>query len=113
MKLTIYERIAILGVLPKEGDFTTLKILRDLQNLIGFSEEDHKKFKIVQENGQIRWDEKEGLKKVNIELGEKAREIIKNALLDLDKQKKLEPRHYTIYERFVQDKQDEGPDEKK
>jgi len=106
MKLNVPERVALLQVLPAEGDFTTLKILRDLQAKLGFSEEDHKKFKIVRADDRVSWDPKEGAKEVKIELGDKAKEIIKDALLDLDKEKKLTPAQFTIYEKFVQDKEE-------
>lgn len=110
MKLNVAERIALLPVLPKEGDFTTLKILRELQEKIGFSEDDFKKFKLVTKvtdaGSRIEWDPKEGAKEVGIELGEKALEIVKEALLSLDKSKKLKPEQMTLYEKFVQEKED-------
>ena len=108
MKLNIHERVTLLQILPTEGDFTTLKILGDLQSALGFSEEDHKKFKIKQVDSTISWDPKEGVKEYEIELGDKATEIIKDALLDLDKNKKLKVGHFSVYEKFVQDKETNG-----
>lgn len=107
MKLNVFERVSLLQILPKEGDFTTLKILRDLQGIVGFSEEDHKKFEIKRVDNQITWNPEEGTKEVEIEFGEKAKEIVKEALLDLDKSKKLRPELFTLYEKFVQEKKEE------
>ena len=105
MKLTIQERIALLQILPKEGDFVTLKILQELRAVLGFSEEDYKTFEIVQENDRVSWG-KEGVKEIELEIGDKAKEIIKDALSELDKNKKLQPEHFGVYEKFVQDKED-------
>ncbi len=105
MKLNVAERVALLQILPAEGDFSTLKILRELQEKIGFSEEDHKKFKIVKTDNLVQWDPKEGVKEVEIELGEKAKEIVKESLLNLDKEKKLKAEHIPLYEKFIQEKE--------
>lgn len=113
--LNIPERVALLQILPAEGDFTTLKVLRELQSALGFSEADHKRFKIVRSAERVSWDPTEGAKEVEIKLGEKATEIVKDALLNLDKTKKLRPEHFTAYEKFVQDKgeKEEKKEEKK
>jgi len=107
MKLTIPERITLLQVLPKEGNFVTLKVLRKLKGLLGFSEEDYKKFNIKQTGDRISWN-KQGGQEVEIEIGEKAAEIIKEALLGLDGEKKLKPEHFSVYEKFVQEKEESG-----
>jgi len=107
MKLNIQERIALLQILPAEGDIVTLRVLRDTQKMIGFSDEDLKKYNIVTKDQQVTWNTK-GAKEVEIELGEKATEIIKEALLKLDKEKKLNGSQITIYEKFVQDKVEEA-----
>ena len=31
MELSVYDRLILLNILPKEGDFTTLKIVRKLR----------------------------------------------------------------------------------
>lgn len=105
MKLNVSERVTLLPILPAEGDFTTLKILREIQSKIGFSEEDFKTFKIKRFDDRVEWDGVEGVKEVEIELGEKATEIIKEALLALDKNKKLKQQQMTLYEKFVQEKE--------
>jgi len=109
MKLNIQERIVLLQVLPAEGDFVTLKVLRDLRAVLGFSEEDHKKFKIetiTDDEGKasITWDFKVGAKETEVEMGDKAVEIVKESLKKLDEEKKLQPQHFSVYEKFIQDK---------
>lgn len=104
MKLNVAERISLLQILPSEGDFTTLRVLRELQGKLGFSEADWKKFKLERVEDRVQWDIKEGAKDVEIEMGEKALEIIKDALVKLDKSKKLTSQLISVYEKFVQDK---------
>jgi hypothetical protein len=99
MQLTILERILALNVLPKEGDITTLRIIRDLQRDLSFTEEEHKEFQFKFDGGNIQW--KEGAPPKEIEIGEKAREIIGSALKAIDKDKKLTMEHLSLYEKFV------------
>ena len=40
MKLEVYERIVLLNILPQEGDFTTLKLVRKLRESLSFSEKE-------------------------------------------------------------------------
>jgi hypothetical protein len=117
MKLNVLERTQILQILPTEGDFTILRVLQDIQRSVGFSDEEHKEFNIRRSADKVSWGPEEGkseaenekyaeaiAKEKEIELGVKATEIIKDALLDLDKKKKLTPVQFTLYEKFVQDK---------
>ena len=126
MKLNVFERAQILQILPKEGDFTILKVLRELQGLVGFSDEDHKEFNIRSNGATVSWgpsEEKNNkgkrlfsdeenkkfseavVEEREIKFGDKALEIIKNELLKLDKDKKLTPAMFTVYEKFVQEKE--------
>jgi xanthine dehydrogenase molybdopterin-binding subunit B len=103
MKLSIRERIVLLGCLPPQGDYVTLKIIQDLANALGFSEHEIKKFKLYtkEEDQTIHWDEKaEELKEVTI--GEKAMDVIVNSLKELNKKGKLTTGHLEVYEKFVE-----------
>lgn len=42
MKLTVPERLVLVNILPPEGDYTTLKLVRKLRESLSFSEEEHK-----------------------------------------------------------------------
>jgi hypothetical protein len=100
MKLTLLERLTIQKILPQEGNFATLKILDSLKMSLAPSEEEFKEFGIVLEQGKATWNEK-GLEEREIVIGEKASEIIKETLIELDKNKKLSTNHISIYEKFV------------
>lgn len=101
MDLSVLERLLLLGVLPAEGDITTLRIVRQLQDDLSFSEQEHADFKIAQADGRVTWDRTtERLKAVTI--GPKALGLIAEALRKLSDQKKLQPQHIDLYERFVE-----------
>lgn len=100
MKLTVLERLILLQTLPGQGDFTTLKIIRKLRESLSFSEEEHKELQFKQEGGQVRWNQPQVQEK-NVHIGEKANDIIVQALKKLDEQKRLTEDHYSLYVKFV------------
>ena len=101
MKLNVPERLTLLQVLPQEGNFLTLKIIRDLTEVVGLNEKEFKKFGIKEADGQVSWNQK-GAEEIEIEIGEKATDIIVEALRGMDEKKKLEQRHLSLYEKFME-----------
>ena len=91
-----------MSVLPQEGNFITLKVVRKLREGLSFSEEELKLYSFVQNENRVTWDDKAEQVK-EIEIGEKAMDIIKEALKKLNESKKLKDEHFTIYEKFVGD----------
>lgn len=112
MKLTMPERYILQELLPVQESFHTLRIIRDLQERLSPSEEELKKYNItviVDNIGQrqLVWDNK----KVNlcslefeIEIGEILTNIIVEILKEKNKNKQLQMREYTLYEKFVEGK---------
>ena len=100
MLLSVRERLILSSILPQEGDFVTLKILRNLQSALGFDEDEHKLYKFLQNEGRVTWDDK-GEQNKEIEIGEKANDIIVRALSELSERKKLQMEHFDIYTKFV------------
>ena len=103
MKLGVFDRLILLNILPKEGDFTTLKIVRKLREDLSFSEEEHKALQFVQEEANVQWKREADIPKP-IAIGEKAKDVIVGVLKELDKDKKLTEQHYALYEKFIGDK---------
>lgn len=102
MKLNIFERINLLSILPMQGDFMTLKIIRQLREGLSFTEEEHKVLKFKQlDDGRVSWDAK-ATKEKDIRTGNKARSIIREVLEGLNKEKKLRDEHFTLYEKFIE-----------
>ena len=103
MELNEGERLVLLSVLPEQGDFTTLKVIRTLRETLSFSEDEHKEYQFVQEEMQVRWNDKAEQNK-EIEIGEKANDIIVLALSKLNEDKKLKMEHFALYEKFIEKK---------
>lgn len=100
MKLSLFERFTIQNILPQEGSFLTLKILNSLKLSLAPSEEEIKEFEIKPEGNLLTWNKK-GKEEKEIEIGEKATDLIVDALKDLDKKAKLTNEHFSIYEKFI------------
>lgn len=102
MELTVIERLALLPILPSEGSFITLKLLRQFREELSFSEREHKTLNLRTENGLTYWNikkQEEGIKEIKV--GEVMKNIVKDTLQKLDKQEKLQEIHMSLYEKFV------------
>jgi len=103
MELKVFDRLILLNILPKEGDFTTLKIIRKLREDLSFSEEEHAALEFRQENGQVQWKQAGDIPK-EVPIGEKATDVIVGVLKALNDAKppKLKEEHLSLYELFVE-----------
>lgn len=106
MELGVMDRLVLLSVLPREGNITTLKIVRKLREDLSFSEEEHKtlNIKTSEQNKMTTWDNTIAVKK-EIEIGEKATDVIVEALKKLSDSNKLHEDHLSVWEMFMEDKQ--------
>ena len=107
MELTVLERLVVQALLPKEGNYTTLKLLRVCREALSFDDLENKRLDFKQEGegetAQVRWNEKVGDEIVkNIEFGEVMKLEIIASLKKLEEEKKLRDEHFTIYEKFVE-----------
>ena len=100
MNLNVLERIQLLQHLPREGDIVSLRILQTLRMSIGFTEDELKRFDIKtdQETNITTWDNDE---EVDIPIGEKATDIIVDALKKMNTEKKLPDTAIDLYDKFV------------
>lgn len=100
MVLNIPERIVLFGILPEKENFVNMRIIRELRSNLTLSEEDIKEGDItVSDDGdQILWKK---MVEKDIPIGEKATDIIVEALRKLDKEKALEDRHLALWEKFI------------
>lgn len=101
MELSVFHRVVLLNILPREGDITTLKLVRKLREDLSFTEEEHAALEFRQDGERLEW-KTEADKPKEIEMGDKAREIIRNRLKELNGQKKLSEDHVDLYDRFVE-----------
>ena len=101
-EMTVLERLVLLNILPKEGDFTTIKLMRKLRESLSFDEDELKKIEFVQDGDQTRWNEKNASTIMKqIQIGEKMTDIVHDALKKLNDEKKLTNEHLSLYEKFV------------
>ncbi len=101
MNLNTHDRLILLGTLPKEGDFATLKIVRQLREDLSFSEEEIKRLHLQRTPEGYTWEPGADVPR-DIAIGEKATDIIVEALQHLNAEKRLTESHYALYERFVE-----------
>lgn len=88
-----------------EGNFVTLKVVRETQDVVSFNEAEIEKYKFNnQEDGQTMRTTWNGSieQDTDIKLGAKAITIIGDELEKLNKQNKLKQDQFTIYEKFVE-----------
>ena len=100
-KLNIGERLMVMSILPKEGDFVTLRAIRDMVAKIGLSAKDMETYDVTQKEGVTRWN-KEGLKLAEIDFEVFELEIITSTLKKLNEDKKLTPQLFDVYEKFME-----------
>jgi len=103
VKLSVIHRMSFLGLLTNKGDFTTLKILRELREELSLTEDDHKLLKIQPITGtKVRFNDKAvPLKEFEFKEGsvrEVLLEEVKTQLRDQEKKKVLELDYLDLYE---------------
>ena len=99
MKLNVLERIILSNILPKQGNFTNLKIVRTVSEKLSFDEEENAKLEFRQDGDQMRWNSIDIVK--DIELGSVATALIVKELIKMDKEEKLTIEHYSLCEKFL------------
>ncbi|MHB8084276.1 MAG: hypothetical protein ACYDHZ_00420 [Dehalococcoidia bacterium] len=100
MQLNIMERMILLNILPAEGDYSTLKILRQLREDLSFTEDEHKTVNFEKTPEGIKWETDKDFTK-DVQIGPKANQIITECLKQLDNNKKLTEQVFPLYEKFV------------
>jgi hypothetical protein len=100
VKLDVGERMVVISILPKEGNFLTLRVLRTLVSRIGLTAEEIKEFEVVQEGDRIVWNQK-GYELLEFDLADVELDIIKQELKKLDSENKLTQDMFSIYEKFI------------
>jgi hypothetical protein len=100
MILNVKERFALLSLLPKEGNFINLKLIRVLREELSFSEEESNTLKFTQVDGIIHWNEAIDPMK-DIHIGEITTSLIVDILKNKDRDNKLTEDYMSLYEKFI------------
>jgi hypothetical protein len=105
MLLSVRDRLVLINILPKEGDFRTLKTLRELREALSFTDSEQKSLNFVSKDGMINWDEPEKDKPMrrDIPISGGIQTLIVETLQALDAKKALTEESFALYEMFVED----------
>jgi len=102
MRVNILERLMLSGILPQEGNFITLKTVRETREKLSPTPKESKdwKFTYDEKTQKYSWSNETDTH-TEIEFNEQAIEIIKKALIKMDNDEKLTEQYYSIYEKFI------------
>ena len=104
VKLGLLDRLVVMGLLPQESNFATLKIVTDLQLQLGPTEEEFKKAGLsAAPNGGVIAKDWNAVEEKEFTFGEIAEGIIVDALKKMDKEKKLKREFMSVYEKFIKE----------
>ena len=101
MKLSVGDRIKLLGLLPKTGNVREMRDTEVLKNKIYVSEELFKLIGGQVHEGQIVWNEALDLDYTEIDLKDNELQIIKSQLEKLDSNKALPMSLLKMWDKFV------------
>ena len=103
MKLNVPERLVLLNVLAgAEGNVTTLRVVRDLQRLVGFDEDELRSIGFTQDGNTVRWNpEADAEREFLVSPATKA--VVASVLKHLEAQGTMTMQHLPVYEKFVED----------
>ena len=103
MLLEVNERLALMELLPREGDYAAIKTLRRAREMINFTPEEDKELDFQNKGNNILvWDVEAGEKMVrDIPVDEWTSNTIRDILINLSNEQKLTDMHYSLYVKFV------------
>ena len=104
MLLSVHSRLLLLNMAGRaEGNVTTLRLVRDFQRELSFSEEELAALKFEQTEGQVRWQQ--AVEPKEIAVGPE----LKKAVAGWFPAEKLTMETLPLYEQFVAEEKDAVP----
>lgn len=107
MKLEVHERIALLQLLPAEGGYAGLKSIRRAKEMISFTKDEIDFYEIVsgvntEGSPFTNWNPTKAMEQVkDVPIDEFITDLLRNALVELERKKKLTDQTMSLYEKFV------------
>ena len=108
IELNVFERLNAMQILPKEGTFVTLKLVKDVGEKLGISQDEFEEYDVVEERkdgkktGKVEWNSEKGIVPKGLEFTAREIVLVADALKELDTDKKLTQIHLSLYEKFVE-----------
>lgn len=99
MEFNTSNRLWLLNFLPESGNLADYKILRDLKMKLSFSEEEVSALKLRNEENAVRWEAEGDIPK-EIEIGDRAKEIITDSLKKVAKTGPVNAQNVQLFEMF-------------
>ena len=100
VKLSVLERVTLLGILPSMENYATVKVVAGMHDTIGIDSEEAKAIDFKVEGDRVLWNPSKEIEK-ELDFGKFEQDIIVDALEKLDKEKKLEKRHISLWDKFI------------
>lgn len=104
MKLEIHERLALLEILPQQGDYAELQALRKAREIISFTQDEMKFYEMKRdkETNQWNWDGTKASQQVlDAPIEQYIVETVRKALSEMDNDHKLTELYMSLYEKFI------------
>ena len=106
MILEVHERLALLQLLPQEGDYKALKTIRRAKEMLSFTPEEQKimemKNNVVDGKPQLTWNAgKVNEIAMDVPIDEYITNLFRVALAELNNKGKLTEQTMSLYEKFV------------
>jgi hypothetical protein len=99
MKLNLKDRLVISGIMPSEGNFTTMVIKSDLLKKLQPTQDEIKELEIEQHDDMMKWNISKDLEK-DFDLTELESNLINDTLKKLDDNGKLNDDTFTLYKKI-------------
>jgi hypothetical protein len=101
MKLNVMERLIAASLLPAEGSFLNLKLLRVTKESLSFDDSENKKLNFRQEGEQLLWDDAANILDKDVNIGDIVTAMIVKVLKEMNDKEELKEEHVSLYEKFI------------
>ena len=118
IKLNVPERLGLLQMLPKEGNYALLKLLRETEDKLSFTEEEHKEYGLKyvttppdqygHASVQIQWKKDIEDKYKEFDLSDIIIDEVRKQLIQQNSNNKLHPQDISLYEKIVLNKMEDN-----
>lgn len=101
MKLTIQERLLLGGILPQQGNYTTIIAVKEIKDKIAITKEEIEKYQIIFTEQMVTWSDEGNAYEIDVDFGKTLQVIINEALQAKNKANELTEQMISLYEKFV------------
>ncbi len=112
MEFSTLDRVVMLNLLPQQGDVYSLRLIREFREDLGFSEEEQRSLNLRPgpEGQGVSWDDdaEAAAEFKTIRVGSRIHALVEERFHELDSNKQLGLEALDLYERFIENTQDDG-----